>query len=190
MKRLIAMLLALILLAALPALAEAAPEEEASGVTLERMRYFFEHNVMPRYFHEDPQMMLDVLKENGIYALWASLADENGVEYPYQEGDFTLNWYEPDGMTVLQIGMPAPEVSPQCFRIYMAYDPASGSAGYYTIEYDNMLGEAAFLCSWTADMTHMNYGGAEILDPAAEDYQARLDAEAELVASMLIEQGE
>lgn len=189
MKRLIAMLLALMLLATLPALAEAA-QEEAPAITLERMRYFFEHDVMPRYFHEDPQVMLDVLKERGIYPLWSVLADENGVEYPYQEEDFSLSWYDVNGATVLQIGMPAPEVSPQCFRIYMVYDPATGSAGYYTIEYDNLLGETAFLCAWTADRTHMNYGGAEILDPSAEDYQAQLDAEAEQVASMLSGQGE
>ena len=187
MKKLFALLLALTLLASLavPALAEAATEEEASGVTLARMRYYFEHNVLPRYFHDDPANMLSVMKDVGAYRLWASLADENGVDYPYQEEDFNLRWYEPDGVTVLLIEMPRPETSPDCFRIYMVYDPAAGSAGYYTVEYDNFMGETAFLCGWTADMTHMNYGGGDILDPAADDYEAALEAEVLQVASML-----
>ena len=186
MKKLIAMLIALMLLASLavPVLAEAA-EEESSGVTLEQMRYHYEHSALPRYFFEDPTNMLDVMKDVGAYRLWASLADENGVTYPYQEEDFTLRWYEPNGVTVLLIEMPQPETAPDCFRIYMVYDAATGTAGYYTVEYENFLGESAMLCGWTADRTHMNYGGGAILDPTADDYEAALEAEAEQVASML-----
>lgn len=185
MKRILAWMLALMLLLAVPVLAETAAEEEASGITLEQLRYHFEHSTLPRFFYEDPQTMLDVMKERGIYVMWTALADENGVAHPYEEGDFTLRWYEVDGATVLGIEMPAPEASPQCFRCYMVFNAQSGAAGYYTVEYDNMLGETAFLCGWTQDMTHMNYGGAEIMDPAADDYEAKLEAEAGQVAGML-----
>ena len=66
MKRILALLIALILAAMMvPALAEAATEQ-TEGVTLERMRYHFEHNVLPRYFYEDPANMLDVLKDEGF----------------------------------------------------------------------------------------------------------------------------
>lgn len=189
MKKLLALLIALMLLA-LPAMADAASEadaatEQTEGVTLERMRYHFEHNVLPRYFYEDPANMLDVLKEKGIYRLWQALADENGVEYPYQEADYELRWYDlEDGATALLITMPAPETSPQCFRAYMIYNPDTGAAGYYTVEYDNFLEESAFLCGWTPDGTHMNYGGAMILDPAADDYEAQLESEAAQVAAL------
>lgn len=194
MKKLLAMLIALMLLA-LPALADAATEtdaatdaaaEQTEGVTLERMRYYFEHNVLPRYFYEDPANMLDVLKTNGIYRLWQALADENGVEYPYQEADYNLRWYDLDGgATALLIEMPAPEVSPQCLRVYMIYNQETGASGYYTVEYDNFMGETAFLCGWTPDGTHMNYGGAPILDPAADDYEAQLEAEVQQVGAMM-----
>ena len=186
MKRILALLIALILAAMMvPALAEAATEQ-TEGVTLERMRYHFEHNVLPRYFYEDPANMLDVLKEKGIYLLWQALADENGVEYPYQEADYELRWYDlEDGATALLITMPAPEVSPQCFRAYMIYNPSTGAAGYYTVEYDNMLGDAAFLCGWSPDGTHTNYGGAMILDAAADDYEAQLESETAQVAALM-----
>ena len=33
--------------------------------------------------------MLEVLEEQGVYQMWTVLADENGVSYPYTDGDFT-----------------------------------------------------------------------------------------------------
>lgn len=184
MKRVLALIIALMLMA-LPALADAATEE-TQVVTLEKMRYHFEHSALPRFFYEDPANMLDVLKANGIYRLWQALADENGVEYPYQESDYALAWYDlENGATELQITMPAPDANLLCYRVYMIYNPDTGAAGYFTIEYDNFMDETAFLCGWTADMTHMNYGGAEILDPSADDFQAKLDAEAQQVASLM-----
>ena len=189
MKKLIALMIAL-MLCILPAVAETAEaaEEESTGITLEQLRYHFEHSTMPRFFYEDPAVMLSVLKERGTYTMWTVLANENGVEQPWQEEDFVQRWYEFDGATVLQIEMPTPETSPQCFRVYMIRNEAAGTAGYYTIEYDNFMGDTAFLCGWTADMTHMNYGGAAILDPAAADYETQLETEAGQVAAML--QGE
>ena len=154
-------------------------------VSLERMRYHFEHSALPRYFYEDPANMLDVLKDSSVYKVWTLLADENGVAYPWQESDFCERWYDADdGTRILQIEMPAPEETPQCYRIYMVYNDARGSAGYYTIEYENLLGETAFTCGWTADLAHMNYGGAAVLDPDADDYEAALQNEAQQIAQL------
>jgi len=165
--------------------AEAGAAQEETGITLDKMRYHFEHSALPRYFYDDPANMLSVLKANGVYRLWMALADENRVAYPYVEADFTQNWYEADdGTTILQIGMPAPEVSPQCYRVYMVYNAVAATAGYYTIEYENLLGDCAFTCGWTADMTHMNYGDAAILNPKAGDYDAALLDEARQVAAL------
>ena len=166
--------------------AETAGEAEASAApTLEQTRYHFEHNAVPRYFYLDPDNVLTVLGERGTFGLWAALADENGVAYPYQESDFVDRWYDlGNGATMLQVTMPEPEVSAQCYRIYMVYDPNENLAGYFTVEYDNMLGESAFLCGWDAEHTHMNYGGAAILDPDSADYEAALLDEARQVAAL------
>ena len=155
------------------------------GVTLEQIRYHFEHSAMPRYFYEDPANMLDVLGEVGVFPVFAALADENGVAYPYESEDFSERLYDlDDGTTILQVVMPRPETSPQCYRIYLVYNSGTGNAGYYTVEFDNLLGETAFLCGWTPDMTHMNYGGAAILDPSGDDYEAQLATEAGQVAEL------
>ena len=159
--------------------------QEDAGPTLEEVRYHFEHNAVPRYFYDDPANMLEVLRNNGVYRLWTALADENNVAYPYREEDFTEYWYETeDGAILLQVVMPQPGATPQCYRLYMIYDFNTGSAAYYTVEYDNLLGESAFLCGWDAQRTHANYGGAAILDPEAGDYAEALLSEAGIVAQL------
>lgn len=165
---------------------DAAQDAAANGgVTLKQARYHFEHSALPRYFYDDPSNMLTVLGEVGAYRLWTSLADENGVEYPYQPGDYAENWYTADdGTTVLQIIMPQPETDTLCYRVYMLYNPGTGDAGYYTVEYDGLLGDAAFLCGWSEDRKHINYGGAAILDAADAGYGAALLEEAGRVASL------
>ena len=163
--------------------AEQTPEEPSgSGVTLERMRYHFEHSALPRYFYEDPANMLEVLRAQGVYKMWTALADENGVTYPYVAEDFSEHWYDLDGgATILQIEMPAPEVSPQCLRVYMVRNPKAGTAGYFTVEYENLLGESALLCGWSPEGEHVEYGGAAMFDRG--DAAALLE-EANLIAQM------
>lgn len=162
-----------------------AQDAAAGGVTLARARYHFEHSVLPRYFYEDPANMLQVLGERGVYRLWTSLADENGVEYPYQPADFDARLYETgDGATVMQIEMPRPEVEPQCYRAYMIYSPDTGDAAYYTVEYEGLLGESALLCGWSKALEHTVYGGAAVLDKADGGYGAALLAEAQQVAKL------
>jgi len=168
-----------------------APEDVAQdaagsgGVSLAKARYHFEHSALPRYFYDDPANMLRVLEESGTYRLWTSLADENGVEYPYQSGDYAEHLYTTgDGATVMQIEMPVPEETPQCYRVYMVYAPATGDAAYYTVEYDGLLGESALLCGWSKALEHAVYDGAAVLDKADGGYGDALLAEAQQVAAL------
>ncbi len=166
--------------------ADRAQDAAASGgATLAQARYHFEHSALPRYFYDDPANMLQVLEEKGVYRLWTSLADENGVEYPYQAEDYAVHLYETgDGATVMQIEMPRPEVEPQCYRAYMIYRPATGDAAYYTVEYEGLLGESALLCGWSKALEHTVYDGAAVLDKADGGYGAALLAEAQQVAAL------
>ena len=168
-----------------------APEDPAQdaaasdGMTLARARYHFEQSALPRYFYDDPANMLRVLEESGAYRLWCSLADENGVEYPYQAGDYAEHVYTTgDGATVMQIEMPRPEETPQCYRVYMVYAPATGDAAYYTVEYDGLLGESALLCGRSKALEHTVYDGAAVLDRADAGYGEALLAEAQQVAAL------
>ena len=166
--------------------ADSAPDAAAAGgVTLAQARYHYEHSALPRYFYDDPENMLSVLETAGVYRLWTSLADENGVDYPYQPEDYVEHWYTgEDGATILQIEMPEPEADTLCYRVYLVYNPNTGDAGYYTVEYDGMLGDAAFLCGWSQAHEHTNYGGAAILDKADGGHSAALLEEARQVAAL------
>ena len=174
--------------------AEAADAEDAyGGVTLAQLRYHFEHSALPRYFYEAPDNMLDVLDRVGAYALFTSLADENGVAYDYSDEDFAQALYaSADGTLLLQLDLPQPENTPDCYRIYMLYDPDTQAAAYYTLEYDAMavelggpqdaLSESAFLCGWDAEGTHGNYGGVNVPRKGIDGYDDALYAEAEGLA--------
>ena len=147
--------------------AQAAEPEAAgdAGVPLDKARYYFEHSSLPRLFYEAPDNVLQVLSERSVYDLWTVFANENGVAYPYQAEDFSQNRYDmTDGTGILQVVMPAPETTPLCYRIYLLYNAETGKAGYYTVEYENLLGESAMLCGWTEAHEHVNYGGAMMIE--------------------------
>lgn len=168
-----------------PAQAAQQPAAGNGGISVEKARYHFEHSALPRYFYGDPDIMLDVLQESGVYMLWRSLIDENGVVAPYGPADYQQNWYaSDDGTTILQITMPKPEADTQCYRVYLVYHPMTGESSYFTIEYNSFLGDNSFICGWTRAHEHVNYSGAEILDPTADDYQNALLAEAVRIAKL------
>jgi len=157
----------------------------SGGVSLTKARWHFEQSALPRYFYDDPANMLRVLDESGTYRLWSALADENGVEYPYQAGDYAEHVYTTgDGATVMQIEMPRPEETPQCYRVYMVYAPNTGDAAYYTVEYDGLLGESALLCGRSKGLEHTVYDGAAVLDKSDAGYGEALLAEARQVAAL------
>ena len=108
----------------------------------------------------------------------------NGADVCYAEDGFAAEELpREDGLYLMRLTMPRPEDTPLCSRIYLCRDPATDKTGYFTVEYDNLLGEAWFLCGWTPEGVHMNYGSAAALpDPDDPGYRAALDAEAEQVA--------
>ena len=186
MKRVLSLILVLILFS-LPAFAEAASEAEASdaGWTPAEVRYQFEHRMLPRYFYDNPENMLSVLGDIGLYTLWASVTTENGVDPTYPEADYVQHFYtSADGATVLQIELPQPDANLLCYRIYMVYNAATGVSGYYTVESDTFTPTAAFICSWTPEGTHMNYGAMEAIGRNGDGYAEAMAAEMRQIAEL------
>ena len=82
--------------------------------------------------------------------------------------------------------LPKPEDMTLCCRIYLCWNPETGTAGYYTVEYDNLLGETWFLCGWTANGTHMNYSiVSAVTDPEDPEYEAALEKELKAVLELM-----
>ena len=179
-RRVIALLLALMLAFTAGALAESG----ARAWTTAEVRYSFEHSMLPRYFYDDPQNMLNVFADSDIYALWERVATDNGADVAYAPGDYAARTYSSGGATLMQFDLPEPDATTLCYRIYLFYNPSSGKAGYYTVEYDEMMPGARFVCMWTAEREHVNYGALDALDRSAADYEAGLAEEAGIILSL------
>jgi hypothetical protein len=184
MKKITALLLALCLLLPYVAFCEA-----AAAPSLHDYRYYFEHKLLPGELYGNAEQMLGFIRENGLYAMWRNFVTNNGGDPVYTEDQFryteqTLD----DGTMLIRMDFPKPEDSPLCSRVYLLRNAETGEAGYFTVEYDNFMGEAWFLCGWTPKGDHKNFGGAEPL-PAEDsaDYQAALDRETDEVVRLFRE---
>ena len=164
----------------LPCAAACAEAEETKEPTLHDYRYHYEHVYMTQPFYEDPDRIMNIIYQYGAYQLWADFMQNNGADPVYAKEDFSETVIpQEDGSCLMRIVLPKPEESLECSRLYLYWNPVTSEAGYYTIEYDNFLGETWFLCGWDKDHNHQNFGGAASL-PAPSDpgYQDALDAEA------------
>lgn len=192
MKKWIALLLVLCLFLPGAAICEAATEttetaEEAAQPTAHEIRYYFEHRLLPQFLYEDPATILNYLDAKGVFALWSSFTQNNGLDLIYSQEDFAQALIQKDdGTSMMLVFLPRPEDTPLCSRVYLCWNPETDKKGYYTVEYDNFFGESWFLCGWSEEGTHLNFGGADALpDPDDPGYQAALDAETDTILNLM-----
>lgn len=182
-KTMILMLAVCLAVLSCTALAETAQQSPIHGA-----RYFFEHKMIPQLFYEDPESMMKSMKDGGAFDLWKRFTEQNKIDLTYSAEDFDVREFpQEDGMEMVMISLPKPPDSPLCSRIYLCYIPETRTGGVYTVEYDNMFGDTWFLCGWTKDGTHQNYGGAMSLAPADSGYEEGLRQEAEQVRRLMLE---
>ena len=102
---------------------EPAPAPAASEATPGQARYHFEHRMLPGYFYEVPDAMLDAIRDVGIEELWRSFCEENGIDPTYPAEDYAEYWYTADDGTVIaQVEMPQPDEDTLCYRVYFVYN--------------------------------------------------------------------
>ena len=194
MRKWIALLLAFCLLIPCTAFGETAVETETGNETpsLHSVRYYFEHQLLPQLLYADPEVLITFLEREGTFELWNRYTEQYGLEAYYTADVFGEELVTTDdGILMMVVKMPAPEETPLCSRIYLCLDKNTGKAGCYTVEYDNFMGEAWFLCGWTMEGNHMNFGTIPALpDPESPDYAEALRAEREQVLSILKEDTE
>lgn len=191
MKKWIAMILVLCMVTPFAALGEAAVEaaaetaEETKEYTLYDVRYYYEHKLLPQLFYEIPEDVLVYMQDGKAFDLWKSLTEDVNFPLTFTADQFILRDYpQEDGGTLLQLELPKPEDTALCFRVYF-YRNALGVNNYFTVEYDNYFGEAAYLCGWTAEGNHLNFGTTDILEPDDPDYETKLAKEATQITQMV-----
>ena len=159
-------------------------EAAAGGWTAAQIRYSFEHNMMPRYYYERPENVLNGLEEVGLYYLWETVCVENGCDPTYPEEDYKEHWYTSGSGTIVQVELPEPDENLLCYRIYFLYDPENDRTAYYTMESEVLTPGSGMICMWDAEGTHTLFGAAPALDRNSEDYEEGLRKEAETVAEL------
>ena len=183
MRKLMILALA-VCLAVFPYMA-AGEAAETREISLRDIRYYFEHRMLPQQFYQSPETVISYLESNGIYSLWSGFTGENNFSVTYGEEEFSVRDIpQENGMKMLMITMPEPEETPLCCRIYLCYDPEKQAGAYFTVEYDNNFDDSYFLCAWTPEGTHMNYGYAAKLDSDDPGFEDRLAEEAASVTAL------
>lgn len=164
---------------------ESGKASDGDTPTVAQARYYFEHNALPRYFYEDPENMLNVLEDIGIYQLWEAFTTENGIDAVYTPKDCVQRWYAAgDGTTLLQVQLPEPDANTLCYRIYFIHSAATGKSAYYTVESDEFLPEYSFICTWDAQRTHAIMDEGPVLDKSDAGYETALAEEARHIAGL------
>lgn len=126
------------------------------------IRYVFEHRVLPQWFFEDTQKFVGVLLNNKevLYDFINDIFEKENVENPYSEDDFKVEAAKlTDNVLFVKISFPEPEEEPLCYCSYMLFDEKFEKKRYYCIERGNEAGDfLPFVCGWTPEGTHVNYG--------------------------------
>lgn len=126
------------------------------------IRYIFEHKMLPQWFFEDTTKFVGVLlnSKDVLYNIINDIFEKENVENPYSEDDFKVEAAKlTDNVLFVKISFPKPEEEPLCYCSYLLFDEKFEKKRYFCIERGNELGEELpFVCGWTPDGTHVNYG--------------------------------
>ena len=141
--------------------------------SLHEVRYGIEHIFFRELFFEKGVELINPLLEKGpefVYGFCQNIYADAGIETLYTQEDYTVDSYKiPElNAALIEIGMPQPETTPLCHRIYFVFNRDLSRRSMFTIEKaaDNS-DVSAYLCGWGNERQHLNYGEA----PEDEDSQ-------------------
>ena len=141
-------------------------------MTLTELRYYFEHEVLSKYFWEDSEPFLsDILQvmnienengdENILYDLICEMAQENEVELPYSKDEYQaeLFWLDKDDFAI-RVRFPKPEETLLCDNIFMIFCMKDFTPiRYFTVELleKKWRKNVYCLCEWEQNGFHRNH---------------------------------
>lgn len=141
-------------------------------MTLCKLRYYFEHKFLRKYYFENTVPFLAEMFEvygneeddtdNFLYNMIREAAEKNDIEFPYSKEQYKVDLYplnEDDFM--IRIRLPEAEEPLLCTHIYLLFPIEDFSKKrYFTIELVERKGKRKHycLCEWEEDGFHANYG--------------------------------
>lgn len=126
------------------------------------VRYFFEHQVLPKWFYEDKVKFVVILLQdkNILFRIIDDIFKQENVENPYNEDSFdVIPFNVTDDVKMLKIIFPEPEEEPLCYCSYVFFNDDFEKINYFCIEKGSELSNNnPFVCSWSSDGIHRNHG--------------------------------
>lgn len=127
----------------------------------EGLRYYFEHRLLPNWFYEKTEVLIERLEEGGEHFLYGGmsvLCEESGAVMKYTREQYKIYRCNIEKeYTMIRIEMPRPEGEPMCYEVYLVFSDDYQSKKYFTVEMGSSVQER-FLCSWDQNQSHCNYG--------------------------------
>ena len=133
-----------------------------------QLLYTFEHAWLPQLFFRQREVLTDALIKGDssmLSRILSNLAGEVGVPCPFTEDDFPVQVEGyPIDRYVVKVTFPEPEQAPMCHFACLCFDKGLTGLMYLTVEKSEETdGDVRpFLCSWSADDQHTNYGPCEL----------------------------
>ena len=139
-------------------------------MNLHDIRYMFEHRILSGWFYEGKSWFVGMLLNDKtvLFRIIDDIFQKEEVRNPYTEDQFGIEASKlTDDVMVLKIILPEPEDEPLCYCCYLFFDKEFENPRYFTIEKGNDItgkrGDTIpFVCSWTADGTHINHGNCSL----------------------------
>ena len=124
------------------------------------VRYYFEHKFIPNEIYKSGIRFMNVIVEedNILNKIFHDMLKEEGVEDPYPEVAVKVIPYKIESVLLAIIELPKPEEEPLCYEVYALFDLDRREGAYYCLEKGGYVDDQPFLCGWSKEGTHLNYG--------------------------------
>lgn len=141
-------------------------------MTLFKLRYYFEHELLPQYYFEDTVPFLGEIYEayredarssrNLLFEMISEMATRQEIAFPYSQEQYKAEIVGVnEDELMIRISLPEPEDVMLCYAIYLLFSMEDFSKKrYFTIELleRKWLRKSYCLCERKEDGFHCNYG--------------------------------
>ena len=129
-----------------------------------QLLYTFEHHWLPQLFFRQKEVITEALARGDsamIFRILESMAEQAEVKCPFTEADLAVEVEGyPIDRYIVRVTFPEPGHVPLCHFACLCFNKGLDDLRYLTVEKSGGFegDERPFLCGWTEDGRHENYG--------------------------------
>jgi hypothetical protein len=123
-------------------------------------RYYFEHDLLPRFFFENGLDFMGAIankEDNVLNKVFLDILEKSNLDNLYGDNPIQIEPFAVKDIYIAHLTFPNPEDEPLCYETFMIYNIETNICGFYCIEKGSKENQR-FLCEWTKETQHLNYG--------------------------------